>query len=509
MSYTVDQINAKSGLKNCYTCLNSTKGSFYWSDTADGGKGKCSTTKTDDSFYNKSDSRYKNCDKPNMHSVYSINNSEKLRNCYTCLNSGVTEDGYWWSDNKGLCSTSQTDSTYYNKVSTDTPYTTTSCAKPSNYDYSIFECSTSNDCKKTKSGQNGKCLFNGDFDNPIQKCYFPCSLNSDCTETGEKCITGPGVSSDNYCRVPISYSDSGNRICKKTTDCNSGEICKPGWNGVSLCVSNRGSGSGSSSGSSSGDASWYDNYNNQLEQNQELVEKLLDDIQQLQDLEKSLLDTLDTNTNLTSDERITLLEKINSISDMRTNLYSALNNINGYYDSLNSATSSSMSDQSSAIKIIEEQLNKTKMSLMDYETDKNNKLRLIEVNSYYSQRYSEHAKIMKILIYTLAPIILLSIISNAGLIPYNVFILLFIIISVYGGVLFFNTLLSIWSRDSINYQQYLWSFNKESAPAPVVNDGTNSNPWGFPNLGTCVGADCCSSDTYYDSESDTCKKNTN
>jgi hypothetical protein len=388
MSYTVDQINEKSGLKNCYTCLNSSKGSFYWSDTADGGKGMCSATKNDNSFYNKSDSRYTNCDKPNMHSVNTINNSEKLRNCYTCLNSGVTEDGYWWSDNKNMCSTIQTDSTYYNKVSTNTPYTTSSCAKPAN----------------------------------------------------------------------------------------------------------------------SGDASWYDNYNNQLEQNQELVEKLLDDIQQLQDLEKSLLDTLDTNTNLTSDERIAILEKINSISDMRTNLYSALNNINGYYDSLNSATSSSMSDQSSAIKIIEEQLNKTKMSLMDYETDKNNKLRLIEVNSYYSQRYSEHAKIMKILIYTLAPIILLSIISNAGLIPYSVFILLLIIISVYGGVLFFNTLLSIWSRDSINYQQYLWSFNKNSAPTPIVNDGTNSNPWGFPNLGTCVGADCCSSDTYYDTESDTCKK---
>jgi hypothetical protein len=142
---------------------------------------------------------------------------------------------------------------------------------------------------------------------------------------------------------------------------------------------------------------------------------------------------------------------------------------------------------------------------MDYETDKNNKLRLIKVNSYYSQRYSEHSKIMKILIYTLIPIILLFIINNKGLLPYNVFIILVIIVSVYGGVLFLNTFVSMWSRDSINYQQYLWSFNRDSAPLPIAN-GSNSDPWTLPNLGTCVGSNCCSSDTYYDSVTNTCKK---
>ena len=249
------------------------------------------------------------------------------------------------------------------------------------------------------------------------------------------------------------------------------------------------------------------NYDYQLQQNQELVEQLLNDIQNLQDLENTLLTTLETST-ITAEEKMRIISKVNSISDMRNNLYSSLNKINGYYDSLNSAASSSITDQSSAIKVIEEQLNKTKKSLMDYETDKNNKLRLIEVNSYYSQRYSEHSKIMKILIYTLIPIIFLSIINNTGLIPYSVFIILIIIISVYGGVLFFNTFLSIWSRDSINYQEYLWSFNKESAP-PAVANGSNSNPWVLPNLGICVGSNCCSADTYYDNETNTCKKKTN
>jgi hypothetical protein len=519
-SHSVTYINSKSGLKNCYTCLNSisttTKGKTnFWSDD----KQTCSATKTDDTFYDITDSRGKKCDKPNQHNVDDINPSSVLKNCYTCLNSGKVEDGYWWSDDKKLCSTTQTDSSYYNKVSANTPYTATSCAKPDDYNYIVHECSTNTNCLNPKYGEAGqdaygKCLFNGDFNNPVNKCYFPCSSNADCTVTGEKCTKEPGISTKSYCKVPTT---SGTRTCSTLgvqSTCNTGEICRSSWNGAKICGSATALDSydrwtndyTSGTGANSGDTSWYNNYDTQLEKNQEFVEKLLDDIQKLQDLENSLLSTLETSA-FTADEKKSLLEKINSISDMRNNLYASLNNINGYYDTLNSSADSSITDQSSAIKIIEEQLNKTKMSLMDYEKDKNNKLRLIEVNSYYSQRYSEHSKMMKIVIYTLAPIIMLSIINNAGFIPYNVFILLVIIISVYGGVLFFNTLISTWSRDSINYQEYLWSFNRSSAPAPVA--GSNSNPWALPNLGTCVGSKCCSSDTYYDTETNTCKKNTN
>jgi hypothetical protein len=142
---------------------------------------------------------------------------------------------------------------------------------------------------------------------------------------------------------------------------------------------------------------------------------------------------------------------------------------------------------------------------MDYKTDKNNKIRLIEINSYYSQRYSEHSDLMKITIYTLAPIILLTFLNNNGLLPYNIFVLLIVIIGLYGGFLFVNRLASIWSRDSINYQEYLWSFNKKSAPVPVVTTSENSDPWGLKmSLGTCIGSNCCSSDTVWNETTNTC-----
>ena len=189
---------------------------------------------------------------------------------------------------------------------------------------------------------------------------------------------------------------------------------------------------------------------------------------------------------------------------MRLNLYSTLNDVNGFFGKLNDDSSVSMSDQSSAIKIVEEQLNKSKQSLMDSQKNKNNKIRMIQINSYYSQRYVEHSDLMIITITTLIPIILLSFLYNNSLLPYNVFFVLIVLIGFYGGFLFLNKLSSIWSRDSINYQEYLWSFNKKTAPVPVVKNNELSNPWGSINVGTCIGANCCSEDTVWNDKTSVC-----
>ena len=458
---------------------------------------------------------------PNNHTCSTINTNTELKNCYTCLDSTNTAEGCFWSDDYKSCSAFQ-GTTYYNKSSDN--YDASTCVKPElKVTNSNDECSADTDCTD-KTG--GKCFYNNDYENPVKKCNYSCASDTDCTGTGETCFSRGGISSNKYCAVPDKQMDDNNdnRTCSTDTDCTTDEICRTGWSGVKLCASknvissyssegnNYGfNGSSDSNSSSTDSSSSYntdstDNYNSQIEQNQKLEEQLLNDIQSLQGVEKDLFSSLDDQT-LTDEKKADIMAKINSVSEMRLNLYSTLNDINGYFTTLNTDSSNSMSDQSSAIKIIEDQLNKTKQSLMDYQTDKNNKIRLIEINSYYSQRYSEHSDLMKIAIYTLAPIILLTFLNNNGLLPYNIFVLLIVIIGLFGGFLFVNRLASIWSRDSINYQEYLWSFNKKSAPVPVVTTSENSDPWGLKmplGFGTCIGSNCCSSDTVWNETTNTC-----
>ena len=227
--------------------------------------------------------------------------------------------------------------------------------------------------------------------------------------------------------------------------------------------------------------------NNNNTQTIDSLDKLLTDIKSLQSIEKELFDTLETNTKLTRSQYKKIVEKINSISQMRVNLYQTLGNINIFYKNEIFNSEQVLQQQAFAIGIVEKQLNESKKRLKYLELEKNNKIRLIEINDYYGQKYDEYSTLMKYIIFTLIPIIIISFLFNRGLIPRSIFYILLILISITGSVFIVLCLLSIWNRDNMNYQSYLWSFNIKNAPA--VNSEKNANdPWlsSENNLGMCM-----------------------
>jgi hypothetical protein len=109
---------------------------------------------------------------------------------------------------------------------------------------------------------------------------------------------------------------------------------------------------------------------------------------------------------------------------------------------------------------------------------------------------------MKIVIFTLIPIIIITFAYNRGLLPKVVYFILFIIIGVIGAMNFWKTYASIMSRDNMNYESYNWSFNPSTAPTATNDD---SDPWGkIGNVGICVGEACCSEGQVYDDSKNIC-----
>ena len=235
---------------------------------------------------------------------------------------------------------------------------------------------------------------------------------------------------------------------------------------------------------------------------------ILNNIQELQNIERELFNNLETNNNLTNDERQKLILKINTISQMRVNLYKTLTNMNSYFQTALSNSQGTLQQQTAAIQIIERELNREKIRLKLLEEQKNNKVRLVQINNYYSERYSEHTEIMKIIIAMLVPIIILTILNKKNIIPKSVFLVLVIIISVIGSYFLWTKLFSIFMRDSMNYNEYNWTFNPETAPR---GEGQNrlDDPWFTGSiLGLCIGENCCSEGQTFDSISARCITNT-
>lgn len=231
-------------------------------------------------------------------------------------------------------------------------------------------------------------------------------------------------------------------------------------------------------------------------------EQILNDIQSLQQMEQQLFNSLETNTNLSTEQQQKVVEKMNQLSNMRINLYQTLSGVNNYFENALNTSVGSLKQQVVAIGIVESELDKAKRRLELLEEEKNNKIRLVQINSYYSDKYAEHSQLMKIIIFTLIPVIIISFIFNAGILPSKLYYILLIIISLIGAYFFWRRLASIVMRDNMNYQAYNWSFNPNSVS---TGSSDTSDPWATDrNLGTCVGDYCCAPDTAYDSTLNQC-----
>lgn len=234
-------------------------------------------------------------------------------------------------------------------------------------------------------------------------------------------------------------------------------------------------------------------------------EQILNDIQSLQQMEQQLFNSLESNPNMTTEQQQKIVEKMNQLSNMRINLYQTLRGVNNYFEQALNTSVGALEQQAVAIGIVESELNKAKKRLELLEEEKNNKIRLVEINAYYGDKYAEHSQLMKIIILTLLPILIMAFLNNKGLLPNFIYRFLLVIVAFVGGYFFWRKFASIIMRDNMNYQEYSWAFDPNNVNTSTST--TSSNPWESDiniNYGTCIGNECCSEGLTYDNTTNKC-----
>ena len=235
---------------------------------------------------------------------------------------------------------------------------------------------------------------------------------------------------------------------------------------------------------------------------QQTNEQILNDIQTLQTMEQQLFSNLENNPNLTAQQQQQIVEKMNQLSNMRINLYQTLSGVNNYYQNALYSSQGTLKEQTAAIYIVENELNTAKRRLEALDAEKTNKIRLVEINNYYGDKYAEHGNLMKIVIFTLIPVIILAILNKNSILPDAIYYILVIIIAAIGGYFFWLRFGSIITRDSMNYQEYDWYFDASAAPKGSSSD---TDPWAsLGSVGACIGQACCSAGQLYDETLDQC-----
>jgi len=231
--------------------------------------------------------------------------------------------------------------------------------------------------------------------------------------------------------------------------------------------------------------------------------QIIENIRSLQTTEIKLYDRLES-TALNSQQKQEIIDKINQISQMRINLYANLKDMYSYYQQDVSASRNAMNDQLVSLDLIENELNDSRRRLNLVEMQKNNKIRLVEINTYYGKKYNAHKEIMQIIVIICIPVLILTILASKGILPPKINTLFTGIIIIIGLYIIGGKIIDLSNRDNMNFDEYDWYFNKDEAPTNSSESNLNSDPWSTPSL-TCVGSECCyDNNSIYDETQNKC-----
>jgi 2-oxo-4-hydroxy-4-carboxy--5-ureidoimidazoline (OHCU) decarboxylase len=185
------------------------------------------------------------------------------------------------------------------------------------------------------------------------------------------------------------------------------------------------------------------------------------------------------------------IKKIDTLQKLKTSLYTNLN------DSYKATQLNLLEARDNLVNkvamsnIAEHELSNTNTNLSVMKNIRNDKLRMAEINNYYSSKYDTQTTVMKTIIYFCIPILILGILVKKELLPQYIGIS---IIGVLCGlaivVIYFQTV-DIMRRDNMVFDEYDWGFNPKN-----VNLNDNSNDDDQPKMrndlnNVCIGQACC------------------
>jgi hypothetical protein len=174
-----------------------------------------------------------------------------------------------------------------------------------------------------------------------------------------------------------------------------------------------------------------------------------------------------------------MVDRINELSQTRINLFESLKNDYEDKQDLVKGTHENLVKQYTNAKIVEHKMNNTKQHMKAIQQDNYNKLRMVQINQYSSDKYYAYSKLFKLFVVIMIPIVIIGSISKSNIIPdrhmsresINDLLLLILLVIICLGLYFILQKYSdISSRNNMNFQEYDWNFDPKSQPGVIAYD---------------------------------------
>jgi hypothetical protein len=243
---------------------------------------------------------------------------------------------------------------------------------------------------------------------------------------------------------------------------------------------------------------------------------ILFNIKNLQTAEQDLIRQLDIYTSssgyVASDPKIDeFVKNINTIADARIAMFKI---INANATILHTGVSQSRIDlvsQMTLLQAVEAQLNQAKATIDQLNNSNATKMRMVEINTYYGQRYEAHSDLMQKIILFCLPVLILFILKKKEILPEGLANILIGVIIAVGAFMIMRASWDIFTRSNMEFDQYEWNYEfADTTRPPTIWQYNKENFFKnfnfsallnnlLSNLGICVADSCCSPGQKYDS----------
>jgi len=235
-------------------------------------------------------------------------------------------------------------------------------------------------------------------------------------------------------------------------------------------------------------------------------QETVNSIKNLQELEKKLHSEYNV---LSPKDKMANLAKMSELSKMRVNLFNVLKS-NYSRDIVEDKTE--LNNQIATLTIVEEQLRDSKKVMQGLKEERNNKMRMVEFSTYFSEKYKAYNQLFLLILKWIVIIGVLAYVGNLNIVPENYsskqntnnfFLIIITVVTLYALFKILLEFYDIISRDNMNFNEYDFGDDYALDQALVKADTDAYDERQFQvfaeniNLG-CVDASCCSDGTMYD-----------
>lgn len=169
------------------------------------------------------------------------------------------------------------------------------------------------------------------------------------------------------------------------------------------------------------------------------------------------------------------------------------------------AASNNLVNQMMITDILQDEVKNSELAYEALKQNNVDKLRMIDINTYYTEKYRAQTDLMKLIIYFAIPLLLLTILANKGIISNNIAYGIGGVILLIGVVMIIMKVYDLNNRDNMNFREINVGYNeqeikdKEKGQADPLDLGGEFSGMGEDalkqlekELGVdCIGEDCC------------------